>query len=195
MDTPNRGVELRPSICPSFQRHPDRWKSLATKSWSSSWVLIFIASLLVCLFVSCWQMKFGWLFFTASCCGYKMVFCCAQVVLGGSTVVVGRVLSVWNADVAGRVANSVASNRPDLQSVTTKVKNGKKVPSASPKATLKNFNKFHHFELLVDCFSEIWMFPKIVGFPHKSSISIGFFHYKPSILGHPYFWKHSYHVL
>ena len=74
-----QGVELRPSICPSFQRHPDRWKSLATKSWSSSWVLIFVASLLVCLFVSYWQMKFCWLFFTASCCGYKMVFCGAQV--------------------------------------------------------------------------------------------------------------------
>ena len=24
----------------------------------------------------------------------------------------------------------------------------------------------------------------------KSSILIGFFHYKPSILGYPYFWKH-----
>ena len=29
----------------------------------------------------------------------------------------------------------------------------------------------------------IWMFPKIVGFPPKSSILIGVFHYKPSILG------------
>ena len=35
-----------------------------------------------------------------------------------------------------------------------------------------------------------WMFPKIVGFPPKSSILIGVFHYKPSILGYPYFWKH-----
>ena len=26
----------------------------------------------------------------------------------------------------------------------------------------------------------------------KSSISIGFFHYKPSILGYPYSWKHPY---
>ena len=26
----------------------------------------------------------------------------------------------------------------------------------------------------------------------KSSILIGFFHYKPSILGYPYFWKHPY---
>ena len=34
------------------------------------------------------------------------------------------------------------------------------------------------------------MFPKMVGFPPKSSILIGFFHYKPSILGYPYFWKH-----
>ena len=36
----------------------------------------------------------------------------------------------------------------------------------------------------------IWMFPKIVGFPSKSSILIGVFHYKPSILGYPYFSKH-----
>ena len=35
-----------------------------------------------------------------------------------------------------------------------------------------------------------WMFPKIVGFPPKSSILIGIFNYKPSILGYPYFWKH-----
>ena len=26
----------------------------------------------------------------------------------------------------------------------------------------------------------------------RSSILIGFFHYKPSILGYPYFWKHPY---
>ena len=36
----------------------------------------------------------------------------------------------------------------------------------------------------------MWVFPKIVGFPPKSSILIGIFHYKPSILGYPYFWKH-----
>jgi len=30
---------------------------------------------------------------------------------------------------------------------------------------------------------EIWVFPKIVGFTPKSSISIKVFHYKPSILG------------
>ena len=36
------------------------------------------------------------------------------------------------------------------------------------------------------------MFPKIVGFPLKSSILIMVFHYKPSILGYPYFWKHPY---
>ena len=29
----------------------------------------------------------------------------------------------------------------------------------------------------------------------KSSILIGFFHYKPSILGYPYFWKHPYDSL
>ena len=33
------------------------------------------------------------------------------------------------------------------------------------------------------------MFPKI-GVPPKSSILIRFFHYKPPILGYPYFWKH-----
>ena len=38
----------------------------------------------------------------------------------------------------------------------------------------------------------IWMFPKIVGFPPKSSILIGVFHCKPSILGYHYFWKHLY---
>ena len=38
----------------------------------------------------------------------------------------------------------------------------------------------------------IWTFPKIVGFPPKSSILIGVFHSKPSILGYPYFWKHPY---
>ena len=38
-----------------------------------------------------------------------------------------------------------------------------------------------------------WMFPKIVGTPKfKSSILIGFSHYKPYILGYPYFWKHPY---
>jgi len=28
----------------------------------------------------------------------------------------------------------------------------------------------------------------------KSSILIGVFHYKPSIVGYPYFWKHSYRI-
>ena len=41
-------------------------------------------------------------------------------------------------------------------------------------------------------FSWIWVFPKMVRFPSKSSILIGFFHYKPSILGYPYFWKHPF---
>ena len=36
--------------------------------------------------------------------------------------------------------------------------------------------------------------PKIVGFYHKSSIFNRVFHYKPSILGYPYFWKHPYGV-
>ena len=34
------------------------------------------------------------------------------------------------------------------------------------------------------------MFPKIMGFPPKSSIFNRVFHYKPSILRYPYFWKH-----
>ena len=36
----------------------------------------------------------------------------------------------------------------------------------------------------------MWMCPKIVGFPPKSSIFNRVFHSKPSILGYPYFWKH-----
>ena len=39
--------------------------------------------------------------------------------------------------------------------------------------------------------SLIWMFPKIMVRP-KSSIFNKVFHYKPSILGYPYFWKHPY---
>ena len=42
----------------------------------------------------------------------------------------------------------------------------------------------------------IWVIPKIgMVLPPKLSILIGFswlFHYKPSILGQPYFWKHPY---
>ena len=34
-----------------------------------------------------------------------------------------------------------------------------------------------------------WVFPKIV-IPPNHPIFIGFSHYKPSILGYPYFWKH-----
>ena len=41
---------------------------------------------------------------------------------------------------------------------------------------------------------KIWVLPKIVGFPPKSSIFNRFFHYKPSILGYPYFWKHPYRL-
>ena len=36
------------------------------------------------------------------------------------------------------------------------------------------------------------MFPKKRDGPPKSSILIEFFHYKPSILGYPYIWKHPY---
>ena len=35
------------------------------------------------------------------------------------------------------------------------------------------------------------MFPKIVVPPESSIFNRGF-HYKPSILGYPYFWKHPY---
>ena len=38
----------------------------------------------------------------------------------------------------------------------------------------------------------VWMFPKIGVFPPKSSHYNRVFHYKPSILGYPYFWKHPY---
>ena len=38
----------------------------------------------------------------------------------------------------------------------------------------------------------IWMFPKIGVFPPNHPILRRFFHYKPSILGYPYFWKHPY---
>ena len=41
--------------------------------------------------------------------------------------------------------------------------------------------------------SFIWMFPRIIGGPPKSSILIGFSLFSPSILGaHPYIWKHPY---
>ena len=36
----------------------------------------------------------------------------------------------------------------------------------------------------------IWMFPKIVVPPNHHFNRV--FHYKPSILGYPYFWKHPY---
>ena len=36
----------------------------------------------------------------------------------------------------------------------------------------------------------MWVFPKIVGFPSKIIYFNRVFHYKPSILGYPYFWKH-----
>ena len=41
------------------------------------------------------------------------------------------------------------------------------------------------------CFIYIWVFPKMVGFPPKSSILIGVFHYKPSILGIPLFFRNT----
>ena len=39
--------------------------------------------------------------------------------------------------------------------------------------------------------NNLWMFPKIV-VPPKSSIFNRVFHYKPSVWGYPYFWKHLY---
>ena len=38
----------------------------------------------------------------------------------------------------------------------------------------------------------IWLFPKIVGFPPKSSILIGFSIINHAFWGYPYFWKHPY---
>ena len=38
----------------------------------------------------------------------------------------------------------------------------------------------------------IWVFPKMVGFPPKPSNLNRDFHYKSSILGYHYFWKHPY---
>ena len=51
------------------------------------------------------------------------------------------------------------------------------------------FARFSKEHLLVKIVV-VGCFPKIVGFPPKSSILIGFFHCKPSILGYPYFWKY-----
>ena len=42
---------------------------------------------------------------------------------------------------------------------------------------------------------DIWMFPKIAGFPPKSSNFNRVFQYKPSILGYPYFWKHPLSIM
>ena len=49
-----------------------------------------------------------------------------------------------------------------------------------------------HVSYVIDMY--IWMFPKIV-VPPNHPILIGFsmvFHYKPSILGYHFFWKHPY---
>ena len=55
--------------------------------------------------------------------------------------------------------------------------------------------KVLHIHMVGNSFSRKYLqkygcLPKIVGFPPKSSILIGVFHCKPSILGYPYFWKH-----
>ena len=41
--------------------------------------------------------------------------------------------------------------------------------------------------------TSIWLFPKIM-VPPKSSHFNRVFHYKPSILGYPYFWKHPFSI-
>ncbi len=41
------------------------------------------------------------------------------------------------------------------------------------------------------CMLHIWVFPKIM-VPPNHPIFNRVFHYKPSILGYPYFWKHPY---
>ena len=41
--------------------------------------------------------------------------------------------------------------------------------------------------MLYGCFQKLW-YPQIINFNRV-------FHYKPSILGYPYFWKHPYHAL
>ncbi len=41
------------------------------------------------------------------------------------------------------------------------------------------------FKVLFGCFQKLW-YPQII---HSNRV----FHYKPSILGYPYFWKHSFH--
>ena len=47
--------------------------------------------------------------------------------------------------------------------------------------------------LHVMSFFTIWMFPKNSGFfPPNHPLNNRVFHYKPSILGYPYFWKHPY---
>ena len=38
----------------------------------------------------------------------------------------------------------------------------------------------------------IWLFPKIGGNPQIIHFNRVWNHYKPSILGYPYFWKHPY---
>ena len=47
----------------------------------------------------------------------------------------------------------------------------------------------------MDRLGMIWVFPKMVGFPSQIIHFNRVFHYKPSILGYPYFWKHPFVVL
>ena len=51
---------------------------------------------------------------------------------------------------------------------------------------------FHRRQTKNKRIQQIWMFPKIMGFPPNHPWINRVFHYKPSILGYPYFWKHPY---
>ena len=51
------------------------------------------------------------------------------------------------------------------------------------------------YSLKVKDNSKTWVFPKIVGFPPQIIYFNRVFHYKPSILGYHYFWKHLYSPL
>ena len=59
------------------------------------------------------------------------------------------------------------------------------------KLTGRNFWWSNNFSLPK---KNIWMFPKIGGSNPPNHPNFNrVFHYKPSILGYPYFWKHPYH--
>ena len=67
----------------------------------------------------------------------------------------------------------------------------KKKPWVKESSRKGNVRVSQLWEKMKQNHSLIWMFPKIMVRP-KSSIFNKVFHYKPSILGYPYFWKHPY---